>query len=175
MRRLLLLRHAKSDRSLAGVRDHDRPLNARGREAAALMGGYMNSHRLIPDRAAVSTSMRTRETWLLLAAGLGIAPAAVYEERIYEARPAVIGDVIAATPAGVRTLLVIGHNPGLQALALTLVGSGDDAGRRSLVEKFPTAALAVIDFPFDDWRQLAASSGRLERFVTPRQVAATVD
>lgn len=175
MRRLMLLRHAKSDRSLPGLRDHDRPLNARGREAAALMGAYMKSHRLVPDRVMVSTSVRTRETWLLLAPELDRAPDAVYDERIYEARPVVIGNVIAAAPKGVRTLLLIGHNPGLQALALTLIGAGDSAGRRSLAEKFPTAALAVIDFAFDDWRQLAAGSGRLDRFVTPREVAAAVD
>jgi phosphohistidine phosphatase len=175
MRRLMLLRHAKSDRTQPGLRDHDRPLNERGRAAVPRIGAYMARHRLMPGRVVVSSSARTRETWALLAAAFAKRPPAVFEGRIYEAGPEAILEVIGETPAKIRSLLVIGHNPGLQVLALTLVGTGDAEARRRLAEKFPTGALAVIDFKLDDWRRLGPSTGALERFIAPRELAAAAD
>ncbi len=175
MRRLMLLRHAKSERAQPGLRDHDRPLNARGREAAPLLGGYMAQHGLIPDRVVVSTSARTRETWALAAAVFADPLAAIFEDRIYEAGPEAILDVIGETPDEVRSLLVVGHNPGLQTLALTLAGSGGSEARQRLRDKFPTAALAVIDFARANWGRLRPGTGRLDRFVAPRRLAASID
>lgn len=175
MRRLMLLRHAKSDWSGGGQRDLDRPLAARGRTVAPLMGRYLADHGLMPDRVLVSSARRTRETWELLAPTLPRQPDFAYEPRLYEARPADLIAVLEATAPGVQALLVIGHNPGLQEIAAWLTGSGDSAARHRLMEKFPTAALAVIDFPADDWRSLAPSSGRLDRFVAPRMLAADAD
>lgn len=171
----MLLRHAKSDRAQSGLRDHDRPLNARGREAASLIGVYMAHHRLIPDAVVVSTSMRTRETWAFTAPAFADRPDTVFDNRLYVARPEAILEVIGETQPEVQALLVVGHNPGLQALALTLVGSGDTQARQRLQDKFPTAALAVIDFAADDWSRLRPSTGRLDRLIVPRALAATID
>src|SRR5689334_20311557 len=113
MRRLMLLRHAKSAWP-DGVEDHERPLAERGRVAAPLMGRYMAEHGLLPDFAIVSTARRAQETWALVAPALGRDTAQRDEARIYEARSEAILEVIRETAAGVRTLLVVGHNPGFQ-------------------------------------------------------------
>jgi phosphohistidine phosphatase len=170
MRRLMLLRHAKSDWSGAGQRDIDRPLSARGRSAAPHVGEYMALQGLVPDKVLVSSAQRTRETWELVSPAYKKLPASAIEPRVYDATPDRLLDIIRATDAGVHALLVIGHNPGMEELADTLVVTGDPVSRDQMDEKFPTAALAVIDFPTDDWRELAPGTGRLDRFVTPRSL-----
>ena len=113
MRRLILLRHAKSDWSEPGKADLGRPLNPRGREAAVLIGEYMMKHHLVPDRAVVSTAERTRETWSLVAGAFKQPPKGSFDARLYEAPPELLLDVIKETKPAIHTLLVIGHNPGL--------------------------------------------------------------
>lgn len=167
MRRLLLLRHAKAERSQPGGRDHDRILAERGRADAAKVGAYLARHGLIPDRAVVSTAERTRQTWAPVAAALGTAPQVVFEDRIYEASAHAILNVIKETDAAARTLLLIGHNPGLHELANLLIASGDIEARQRLLEDFPTAALAAIGFAADDWNGAHPHGGRLLHFVTP--------
>jgi phosphohistidine phosphatase len=175
MRRLMLLRHAKSELAVAGQRDQERQLAARGREAAPLVGAYMAHHGLVPDKALVSTARRTRETWDLIASAFAKKPAVAFEERIYEASPKAILNALQETNAAVHSLLVVGHNPGLQELSKLLIASGDIDARQRLFEKFPTAALAVIDFPIDTWSDLHAHGGRLDRFVTPRALESIPD
>ena len=172
MRRLLLLRHAKAERLQPGGRDHDRVLAARGRADAKTLGAYLARHALIPDRAVVSTAARTRETWTLLAAAMGQTPPASFEERLYNAGAEAILAVVKETKPAVRTLMVIGHNPGLHEGARLLIASGDVEARERLNEGLPTTGLAVIDFAGKDWRKLHPHGGRLERFVTPRSLAA---
>lgn len=174
MRRLMLLRHAKSDWSEAGQRDHDRELAARGRAAAPRIGAYLAERALVPDCVLVSTAQRTRETWKLVAAALPARPKAAFDKRIYEADPDDILDVIRETPSRCQCLLVIGHNPGLQELALMLVKDGRQDDLDRLAAKFPTAALAVIDVPIDDWASLQARTGRLESFISPRGLDAKI-
>jgi phosphohistidine phosphatase len=168
MRRLILLRHAKSDWSDPGKPDHHRPLNERGRSSAPLIGRYMAHHHLIPDRALVSPAVRTRQTFALIAEAFERPPKEIGEARIYEADPDTLLAVVRETPASVHTLLLVGHNPGLQDVATLLIGGGDNDARERLREKMPTGALAVIDFATDDWRSVRPGAGRLDRFVTPR-------
>lgn len=175
MRRLLLLRHAKSDWSASGQPDHERGLALRGETAAPLIGRYMAREGLVPDQAIVSTAVRTRETWRLVADAFLQKPPVSYEQRIYEARPDAILTVIRQAPTSAKTLLVVGHNPGFQETATLLVGAGDKKSRARLSAKFPTAALAVIDFDIPNWSALKAGSGRLERFVTPRAIGGEDD
>lgn len=170
MRRLMLLRHAKSDWSNPGQKDHDRTLASRGQTAAPLMGRYMASHGLVPDHAIVSTAVRTRETWRLIAEAFPSKPSTTYEPRIYEAEPDEIIAAIAAAPPAAKSVLVVGHNPGFQETATLLVGSGDPKARAKVAAKFPTAALAVIDFDVTNWTDIRTSAGRLERFITPRAI-----
>jgi phosphohistidine phosphatase len=173
MRRLMLLRHAKSARP-PGVADIDRPLAPRGRDAAARMGAYLRDEALVPDVALVSSSRRTRETWDLVAPALDGVEAR-FEPRIYEAPEARLLAVLREVEPEVRTLLMIGHNPGFEDLAARLVGGGDRSASERLSEKFPTAALAVIDFEADSWAEVAAGAGRLERFVTPKSLGTGED
>jgi phosphohistidine phosphatase len=175
MRRLMLMRHAKSDRSSLGTRDRDRPLDGRGKAAAPRIGAYMALHDLMPDRVLCSPARRTHDTWSLVAAAFAKPPAVEFDDRLYDASPDTILDVVRKTGSDIHSLLVIGHNPGLQDLAGLLIASGDVEARERLREKFPTAALLVIDFAFDDWRKLHRRAGRLDRFVTPRSLASATD
>ena len=98
-----------------------------------------------------------------------------FDDRIYEAAPVDILAAIADAPAKAESLLVVGHNPGLQSLALMLADAGGGKARRSLAEKFPTAGLAVLHFDLPDWQSLSPGSGRLERFITPRAIGGDED
>jgi phosphohistidine phosphatase len=170
--RLMLLRHAKSEKAEPGLRDRERSLNSRGRSDAAVIGAYLARHDLVPDLVLVSSAERTRETWERLSAALAAPVPATYEDRLYNAGGDAILAVLKETRPSVRALLVIGHNPGLHDAARLLIASGDVEARERLHEGLPTSGLAVIDFPGKDWRRLHVHGGRLERFVTPRSLAA---
>lgn len=174
MRRLMLLRHAKTERPEPGEPDRGRKLTKRGRTDAPVIGAYMARHGLVPDLALVSPAVRAKETWELIAACFAKAPKVASEERIYNAGPDRLMALIAET-RGTRSLLVVGHNPGIQELAVQLVASGDVQARERVTEKLPTSGLVVIDLPFDDWSRLRAHAGRLERFVSPRSLAAATE
>jgi phosphohistidine phosphatase len=167
--RLMLLRHAKAEKAESGMRDRERRLNARGREAAAAIADYMAQHALLPDRVLVSSAQRTRETWERMAPAFSAVVPVDYQDRLYESGTETILAAIKATDASTAALLVIGHNPGLYDTArLLLAHRGGEA--HQLDEGLPTAGLVVIDFADDGWRKLATRSGRLEAFVTPRLI-----
>jgi phosphohistidine phosphatase len=168
MRRLMLLRHAKSDWSMPGTRDQDRPLNVRGREAASRMGRYMARHELVPDLIIASPATRVTDTLALVLPAFTKQPKTMRDARLYETDADEILRVIKETPRPTHSLLIVGHNPSLAKLASLLMASGDVDARQRLIEKFPTAALAVIDFPLDDWGKIHPRSGRLDRFVLPK-------
>jgi phosphohistidine phosphatase len=174
MLRLMFLRHAKSSWPSSGMQDAARPLSERGQAAARLMGAYMAHHSLIPDRILCSPARRTRETWAGIASQWPADMDVVFDQRLYEATPQSILSVI-RVQHDARTLLVIGHNPGLQGAAELLIAAGDVELRERLREKFPTAALAVIDFAIDGWRTIHERSGRLDRYIVPRSVAAATN
>ena len=173
MRRLMLLRHAKSAHP-AGGSDIDRPLAPRGREAAPRIGAYLRDEGLFPDLVLVSSARRTRETWDLVRPALGDV-AARLEPRIYEAPADRLLAVVREVEPDVRALLMIGHNPGFADLARWLVGDGDRHASTRLSRKYPTAGLAVIDFPVDSWARVDGRAGRLDRFVTPKTLGADED
>ncbi|KMO25541.1 SixA phosphatase family protein [Methylobacterium aquaticum] len=166
MRRLILLRHAKSDWP-DGVADADRPLAPRGQDAAPKMAAYLAAQGLIPDRVLVSPARRTQETWDLVKPALG----AVADEtvpQIYEAPVSRLLDVVQAIPDEAATVLMIGHNPGFQDLARLLSKPGE--ARRALSKKYPTAAIAVIDVSAESWAKVEGGEGTVERFVTPKSL-----
>jgi phosphohistidine phosphatase len=170
MRRLLLLRHAKAGRPF-GLADPDRPINARGAASARLIGGYLARHGLLPGRVLCSPARRTRDTFAEMASQWPTVPEVDYDERLYLTPPGTIMAAIREQDAA--SVMLIGHNPDLHAAAELLIASGDIAMRERLREKFPTCALAVIDFAADAWSGIHEHSGRLDRFVTPRSIAAT--
>lgn len=170
MLRLILLRHAKSARP-AGLADHDRPLSERGLVDARLMGRHIGAQDFGMQLAVVSDSRRTRQTYEIAAAtGWPRQPALRLEPRIYETPSSVLLDEMRALPEGTDIVLVVGHNPGFEDLAGSLVGAGDAQLRRKLATKFPTGALAVLDFDLDRWAQIGPRKGRLTRFVIPRDL-----
>jgi phosphohistidine phosphatase len=167
MARLLLLRHAKTERAASGERDRDRKLTVRGRADAPAIGAYMVRHRLRPDLALTSPAARAEETLTGVLAEFAKQPRVAREERIYNASPETLIRLIRET-RDAKTLLLVGHNPGMHDVALALIASGDTETRDRLAEKLPTSGLVVIDFAFDDWSRLHINSGKLERFVSPR-------
>ena len=168
MRRLLLLRHAKSEHPI-GVADHDRPLNPRGQAAAPRMGAYIAEAGLRPDHVLVSSARRTLDTWEGARGPLQGNPGEA-SGALYEAGAPRILDVVRGAPDSAGTLLVVGHNPGLQDFAVEIIGAGKKGDRKRLAIQFPTAALAVIDFEAASWSEIAWGTGSLERFVRPKDI-----
>ncbi|MEN3974980.1 histidine phosphatase family protein [Emcibacter sp. SYSU 3D8] len=166
MKRLLLLRHGKSDWNNPDQPDKGRPLNDRGQRAAALMGAYLRQRGLTPDLILSSPAVRTSETAQRVLIALQSDVPLTFRPELYLADPETVMEVVRGAPDDVATLLVIGHNPGMQLAALKL-SAGDPAGRRDDIEdKFPTAALAVIEFDIKSWA--AAKSGDLVAFDSPK-------
>lgn len=172
MKTLLLLRHAKSDRSAPVASDFDRPLNRRGRKAAPAMGKAMAARGLVPDYVLVSAAVRTRQTWELVGPELRAKPMGVsFRDDLYLAPATRILRALQTIEGDPATVLVIGHNPGLEDLAGRLASdeqgrSGSEALER-LQDKFPTTALAVFKFDFATWREIEPRTGALELFLTP--------
>ncbi|MDC9812435.1 SixA phosphatase family protein [Rhizobium binxianense] len=167
--RLILLRHAKSAWP-DGVSDYERPLADRGRKAAPVIGTYMRREKLIPDLALVSPARRAQETWKLVRGALSKKIPEREAADIYEVSGERILDVIRAVEPGIRTLLIVGHNPGMENAASLIVADGNADAVGRMRKKFPTAGLAVIDLDLDGWDEIAAGTGYLERFVTPRSL-----
>ena len=170
MRQLLLLRHAKSAWDDAMMPDRDRPLNARGRRSAAVMRQAMRDLGLVPDVVLVSTSRRTQETLELLEPW-DEAPLIEPMDSLYLANPIQLMAALHGVAETVRSVLLIGHNPGLHDLAVSLAGplamaSGSEA-TRALAAGFPTGALAEFVVA-RSWWELREGGGRLVRFLTPR-------
>jgi phosphohistidine phosphatase len=181
-RMLLLLRHAKS--AWPDVPDHERPLACRGQRDAPLMGRWLRDAGYVPDRVVCSTARRAAQTWQLAQPALESVPPTVFDDHVYDVGAAQLLELIRRTPAPVRTLLVIGHDPALPGLARTLAevpATGADAGEQAvraaadrMRAKFPTAAVAAFVFR-GEWDGLAPGTVRLACFVTPRQLRAAVD
>jgi phosphohistidine phosphatase len=163
MRRLMLLRHAEARRP-EGVGDHDRPLTPLGRKQSAEMGKYLARQHLTPELAVISTARRTQETWALVLAAAQYEVKQQDEPQLYEAAVHNIIELLRKTPSAVKTLLLVGHNPGFEQLADSLVSSGRPAALSRLQRGYPTAGLAVIDLSIDNWADAKARSGHLERF-----------
>jgi phosphohistidine phosphatase len=170
MRRLLLLRHAKSSWDTPGLADLDRPLAPRGRRTAPLVAQLMVKRHWLPDLVLCSQAERVRETWRLMAPLLGEQIPAKTLRTIYPGAPSRLLMTLRRAPDEARTLLLIGHNPGLGALATSLCGAGSKKALEKMSTKFPTAGLAVIDFDVDQWSDAANGGGRLEAFVRPKDL-----
>jgi phosphohistidine phosphatase len=167
MRVLYVLRHAKSSWDDPTLGDHDRPLAARGRRAAPLVGAHMRRHGIAPQLILCSSSRRTRDTLQLLG---DVSPGAdvVVDDDLYHATAPAWLARLRAVPATIRDVLVIGHNPALQRLVLMLAGAGGQ--REQVARKFPTAALATLHAPIDGWADLAEGGAHLAAVVRPRDL-----
>lgn len=166
MRRLLLLRHGKADRHSAGG-DRARPLTRRGEEDALRVGQFLRELGVIPDLAVASNARRAKQTLEKVLAAFPDHVTHLIENTIYLASPDHLLDILRQTPDKVTTLLAVGHNPGFSELAVSLAGDGNASEISALRSKFPTAALAILDFDTDEWASVGRGAARLNRFVTP--------
>ncbi|OIK01350.1 SixA phosphatase family protein [Streptomyces colonosanans] len=167
LRRLVVLRHAKSAWP-AGVDDHERPLAPRGRRDASAAGRALAEADCLPDLALCSTAVRARQTWELASAQWGTPPPLRLEPRLYAADVSDLLEAVHAVPAEVGTLLLIGHNPGLEDLVLALAGDALDDALARVRTKFPTAAIAVLAWHGSDWGSLAPGTALLTGVTVPR-------
>lgn len=171
MKTLTLLRHAKSGPGEQGLRDYDRPLNAKGRRAGQAVGQRMRGLGLEFDRVVASPAIRVVETLEEVAAGYGRTLAPDWDRRIYLASAATLLDLIGDLPDNASSVLLAGHNPGLEDLVLHLVPDrSDDRLREDVEEKFPTASVAELVFDLDRWGQVTRGTARLARFIRPRDL-----
>ncbi len=168
---LSLLRHGKSSWRDASLTDFDRPLKRRGEEAAARMGRFLAEIARLPDLVLCSTARRARDTLAILLAAADHTVEVAHERGLYHASADTLLARLVAIPPGPAHIMVVGHNPGLHALAHMLSGG---RGARDAIErlnvKFPTAALAQIAFPFPDPRRITEGTGRLVLFATPKSL-----
>ena len=171
---LALLRHAKSSKDNPAIDDFDRPLNPRGITAAPQAGHMLRQLGFQPDLILCSPARRTRETLDLALPQMigppmmGSAPAITFEQTLYHATAAHHLDSVRGMPPAASRILIVGHNPGLYGLALILTGTAEEKILVRLNEGFPTAAIAILEFDAVAWHNIAAASGKLTHFITPR-------
>ncbi|MDF3299596.1 SixA phosphatase family protein [Streptomyces tropicalis] len=167
LRRLVVLRHAKSAWP-EGVADHERPLSGRGRRDAPAAGRALAEGDCLPDVALCSTARRARETWDLASAQWGTPPPVRFDPRLYAAGAPALLAVVREAPPEAGTVLLVGHNPGLEQLVLDLAGDGLDDTLDRLRTKFPTSAVAVLAWHGARWRDLAPGAAVLTDLTVPR-------
>jgi phosphohistidine phosphatase len=168
MKWLYVLRHGKSSWAKKGQADDKRPLAPRGRRDAARVAAFIQAQHIAPDLVLCSSSKRTRETLELLEPSLGSAPALV-EDDLYAASRDQLVERLRQVPDDVDSVLLIGHNPGLQDLVLSMTRNGQ--ARSRVEEKFPTAALAAVRVPVDSWDSVGGCPADLTTFVVPRELS----
>lgn len=172
---LALLRHAKSSWTDPTQDDYDRPLNERGIKAAPLAGAALAKAGFVPDLILCSSAVRTRETLALASPAMNLAGATktVFDEKLYLASPVTMMEFVRDIPQGNTSALLVGHNPGIHALALTLAGKGSTPALESLNARYPTAAVAIFFIDRDRWRDVRSGDGKLELFWTPKMGGVT--
>jgi len=162
MKTLFLFRHAKASRDEPVLDDYERELNERGRTAAALMGQFFRQQKLPLDLIISSTALRARQTTELFIPKAAYQGVVEYTRVIYEASGADLLQLLNDVPTDHHAIMLIGHNPAFEELCRMLTGKK---------EEIPTAAIARIELPLDDWRELgAATKGRLVDLWKPREI-----
>jgi phosphohistidine phosphatase len=172
MRRLMLLRHSKTESEAPSGRDQDRRLDERGQRDAAEIGGWIGRHPPFPDAVMVSPAVRARQTWELASETLkehAPLPRVETIANLYGADPAQLLQIVRmASATDPKRLMLVGHNPGMHELALALAASGDARGRQALADNLPTSGLVAFDFAVNDWNDVGFRRGKLILFVSPK-------
>ena len=171
MKKLTLLRHAKSSWDDPVDRDFDRPLNTNRKRAAAVMGRYIQRHGLVFDQILASPAVRVIETLENVEEASGLAMEPTWDRRIYLASSVTLLDVLRGAKEDADHVLMVGHNPGLEDLIFDLVPDDGTSPARDEVEtKYPTATLAEMTLAIDNWADIAEKCGTLDRFTRPRDL-----
>jgi phosphohistidine phosphatase len=166
-KRLYLLRHAKSDWDDPELADHERPLAPRGKRASKAIAKHLVEEGIEPALVLCSSAVRTRETLDRIASALG-SPEVEIEDELYGAGAATLLERLRRVPDSAAAVMLIGHNPGIEELAMELAGTGEDLER--MERKYPTAALATLTVPGDSWSELDAGRSEVVGFVLPREL-----
>lgn len=175
MKTLGIFRHAKSDWNDARLRDFDRPLNARGRKGAAIMGRHIVDHGISWERIIASPAVRVAQTIEFAAEAVGTNPVPNWDRRVYLASSATLLDILREQDGDPASILLIGHNPGLEDLIFDLVPDDGSSPLRDIVEeKFPTAAFAVIELDIARWSDIDDNCGHLKHLTRPRDLDASL-
>ena len=162
MKTLILLRHAKSSWKFPELSDRDRPLTKRGEKDAPRMGKWLKKQDIIPQRIITSTAVRACSTAEAIAERVEYKEEITYLDSLYMAEPAAIIEALHAVPDEVKRVLVVGHNPGLEGLVQIL---------SKKVESLPTASIAIIKLPIENWQELNFGvEGKLVEIVRPRDL-----
>lgn len=170
LKTVLLLRHAKSSWDHPNLTDFRRPLAPRGQKAAPRIGGYMAKSGLKPDLVLCSAATRAMETWELVAESLPEDPPVEFREDLYHASPWSLMAILRGLSPTVNTVLLVGHNPTFEDLAISLVGTGPPGAVEEIHRKYPTGALAILDFLVETWPAVGEGTGHLRDFIQPRQL-----
>ena len=170
MKKVILLRHAKSSWQDPSLDDHDRPLNARGKAHTPVIGEWLAHRKYRPDAVLCSSSARTRETVKLLRKAIPGLPEPIVEEALYHAAPDTMRQRLSRLPAHCATVLLVGHQPGIGTLTRLLADGTEKRRCRRAYEHFPTAAAAVLELDLEDWAGLAYRSARFVDFAKPREL-----
>ena len=166
-KRLILTRHAKSSWDDPTMSDHDRPLNDRGKAAAADLGEWLASRGYVPDEVLCSDALRTRKTWSGIAPALPGSPILTLKPALYHAGSDVMMAVLRHATAD--TVMMIGHNPGIAEFAERIVAQPP---LNPEFRRYPTGATLVASFEIDDWSEVDYGMGSVRDFIIPREIAA---
>lgn len=169
MKRLGLLRHAKSSWDEPGLPDFDRPLNRRGEKAARRMGEELRRRRIAFDRVLASPARRVAETLAWFQKGYGPLAEPRFDRAIYAAESPALLDAVRCADDAAGSLLLVGHNPGLAEFA-TLLAAEDDPAFGPVAAHFPTAAFVALDLPAERWEEVEPGSARIALFLKPRDL-----
>jgi phosphohistidine phosphatase len=161
MKTLLLLRHAKSSWDDVSLKDFDRPLNKRGLKAAPRVGAYMQKEKIRPDLVLSSPALRAKQTTTMVCEAGGFSSLATFDERIYEASPQQLFEVVAGIDDRIGMAMMVGHNPGFEGLLSALTGES---------HPMPTAALACIELKVEKWSDVATGCGKLKWLVRAKEL-----
>lgn len=170
MKTVYIMRHAKAERDGGPGGDHDRKLNPTGREAASHVGSYFREHGIAPDTALVSSAARTQETWERVAAAANWEIAADVRSNLYLASASAWMNALTGLSASCSSVLLVGHNPGVESLAAFLAGSGDESVLAQLRGGFPTGAFAILEFE-GGWGGIRENAGRAISHVRPKDLS----
>lgn len=168
MKKLLLLRHAKSDWNDFTLEDHERPLNERGKRNASQIGRYMADHNLTPDMIFCSTAIRTRETLGLILEETPLTCPIEFRPDIYEATSRALMDIIKSCPDKYHHIMLVGHNPAMQYLGLELSNNLDGKHRQQLEKHLPTGTLQCHTLNLDSFESVSENSSILDRLIRPK-------
>ena len=170
MKRLAILRHAKSSWDDPGLDDFNRPLNERGRKAARRIGRELKQRGMKFDLVVASAAARVRETIDAVQEKYDFAAPIQFEPRLYGASEAALLELVRALSEEVKAPLIVGHNPGLEQLIADLAEDDAQGLRQRVAGKFPTGALAIIELPAKRWAEVEPASGKIVELILPKEL-----